>query len=141
MKNKSQPIYHLVPASYYRNQPHDRPYQPETFVQEGFIHCTAGNEMLVQVANKYFNTLSEELLVLEINPKVLAVPLKFEPPIPPTGQSLHGTGISPINQDILFPHIYGPLNRKAIVQCFTMQRDETGKWQMPIEKIPPGVMK
>ena len=131
MKNKSQSIYHLVPVSYYRSQSQDHPYQPETFAQEGFIHCTAGTEMLVQVANRYFNTLPEELLVLEINPNDLTAPLKFEPSIPPAGQPLTGREISPPNQDVLFPHIYGPLNRKAIIQCFAMQRDETGKWQIP----------
>jgi len=128
MKNQSQPIYHLVPASYYRAQPQNHPYQPETFAQEGFIHCTTGAEMLVQVANNYFNNLPEVLLVLEINPKALTAPLKFELPIPPTGQ----TRSSSADRDILFPHIYGPLNREAIVSCFAMQRDETGKWQMPM---------
>lgn len=131
MKNQSQPIYHLVPASYYHTQPQDRPYQPETFTEEGFIHCTAGTEMLTQVANRYFNTWMEELLVLEINPQNLAVPLKFEPPIPPAGQPLNSKMGSSPNHDVLFPHIYGPLNREAITRCFTMQRDETGQWQMP----------
>ena len=131
MKYQSQPIYHLVPTSYYNTQPQDHPYQPDAFAQEGFIHCTAGTEMLVQVANRYFNPLSEELLVLEINPEALTAPLKFEPPVPPAGQPVNGQKASPSNQDILFPHIYGPLNREAIVHCFAMQRDETGKWQMP----------
>lgn len=134
MKNQSQPIYHLVPASYYHAQPQERPYQPETFVQEGFIHCTAGTEMLVQVANNYFNTLPEELVVLEIKPENLAVPLKFEPPIPPAGQSVSGQKTDSENREILFPHIYGPLNREAIINCFAMQRNETGKWQMPISE-------
>ena len=131
MKNQSQSIYHLVPASYYRAQPPDRPYQPETFTQEGFIHCTAGTEMLVRVANIYFNTLPEALLVLEINPDDLASPLEFEPPITPVNQPPNRGGVSSSNGNVLFPHIYGPLNREAIVECFAMQRDETGKWQMP----------
>lgn len=132
MKNQTQPIYHLVLASYYHAQPQERPYQPEMFAQEGFIHCTAGTEMLVQVANNYFNALSEELLVLEVNPQALTAPLIFEPPIPPAGQPVNGKEVSPAKPDILFPHIYGRLNREAIVNCFMMQRDETGKWQMPI---------
>ena len=131
MTKQLQSIYHLVPASYYYTQSQDRPYLPEAFVEEGFIHCTAGIEMLVQVANNYFGTLSEELLVLEINPNAITVPLKFEPPIPPTDKSKNGKKNSSANEDILFPHIYGPLNREAIVRCFAMRRDEVGKWQMP----------
>lgn len=131
MKNQSQLIYHLVPASYYRSQPQDRPYQPETFIQEGFIHCTADTETVVQVANTYFNTLSEALLVLEINPDNLAGPLKFEPPITPVNQLCNREGVSSSKANVLFPHIYGPLNREAIVECFAMQRDEAGQWQMP----------
>jgi uncharacterized protein (DUF952 family) len=38
----------------------------------------------------------------------------------------------PAHQHTLFPHIYGPLNRQAIIACFSLQRDEAGRWQMPM---------
>jgi uncharacterized protein (DUF952 family) len=120
-------IYHLVAAADYRAQPFDQPYQTATLVEEGFIHCTAGLELLVQVANDYYATLAGELLVLEIDPGRLAAPLKFEPPLPP-----HGSEDSvPVEyRDHLFPHIYGPLNRDAIRRIFALVREPAG-WRLP----------
>ena len=126
--NTSQPIFHLVPADYYYRQPQDTPYLPETFADEGFIHCTAGQEMLVEVANQYFGSFSGDLLALHVNPQQLTSPLKFEPPIPPPGDSPAEAYSQP---DVLFPHIYGPLNREAIMDCVTLQRDKTGQWFFP----------
>src|SRR5262245_31258274 len=121
-------IYHLVPASYYQAQPTGQPYLPATFDQEGFIHCTAGLPLLVKIANLYFASLPEALLVLEIDPTRLTAPLKFEAPIspgnPPDASPAHEPGL-------LFPHIYGPLNREAIVKLFSLVRDETRRWNLP----------
>lgn len=124
-------IYHLTPASAYRRQPEDQPYQPETMAQEGFIHCTAGAAKLMEVANTFFADLQDDLLVLEIDPTRLMAPLVFEPPIPPVGVTFSGQQLFVPDSDTLFPHIYGPLNREAIVNCFELRRDLAGKWQMP----------
>ena len=124
----SQPIFHLVPADYYHRQPKNKPYQPETFADEGFIHCTAGQEMLIEVANRYFETISGDLLALHVDPQRLTSPLKFELPIPPPGESPAGVYSQ---SDVLFPHIYGPVNRDAIINCVTLQRDEFGRWYYP----------
>ena len=124
----SQPIYHLVPQSYYQSQPDNQPYRPETFAQEGFIHCTAGAEMLIEIANTYYRSLTEPLLVLEVDSQQLMALLKFEPPIHPTNQV--PTKDEPTS-DLLFPHIYGPLNREAIVTCFSLIRGDDNQWCMP----------
>jgi hypothetical protein len=98
---------------------------PANFAAEGFIHCTAGPEVLVQVANAYFASLDDDLLVLEIDPARLTAPLKFEPPASPPGQPAsagHRAGI-------LFPHIYGPLNPEAVVGQFALLRSDDG-WRL-----------
>jgi uncharacterized protein (DUF952 family) len=123
-------IYHLTPASYYRHQPLDQPYQPATFAEEGFIHCTAGAAKLIEIANLYFAALQDELLALEIDPARLAVPLIFEPPIPPKTTGVTAPTRQP-DPSTLFPHVYGPLNRQAIIASFPLERDATGQWQMP----------
>lgn len=132
-KDQAELIYHLVPAGYYQAQPKAHPYLPETFAQEGFIHCTAGLDVLIEIANTYFDTLPENLLVLKIDPQQLTAPLKFEPPIPPPGQTTAGKSDSLSDLQPLFPHIYGPLNREAIINTFTLDRDNTGRWQLPRE--------
>lgn len=80
---------------------------------------------MIEIANAYFASLPDELLALQINPNRLTAPLKFEPPVHPAGQP------PATNADILFPHIYGPLNRQAIVRVFALQRGHSGRWQMP----------
>ena len=135
MENHFQPVYHLVPAGYYRAQAPSRPYKPPAFDQEGFIHCTAGVDLLIEIANTYFKALPEDLLVLEVDPRRLTAPLKYEPPIPPPGQNSTNDTASHAGTNLLFPHIYGLLNRKAIIDTFALQRDEVGRWQMPAQKI------
>ena len=132
MKDQPQVIYHLVPTSYYQNQPVDAPYCPETYAQDGFIHCTAGQRLLVEIANSYFLGLNEPLLVLVVNPARLTAVLKYEPPIPPAGDHAHTPDDGAMSsQDSLFPHIYGPLNRDAIVDSFLLERSPGGLWQLP----------
>lgn len=126
-------IFHLTPATYYRHQSQDQPYQPAAFAQEGFIHCTAEIEKLIQVANYYFADLPDDLLVLEIDPTQLTAPLIFEPPILAASGPADRNRAYASEPAVLFPHIYGPLNRQAIMRCFALQRDSTGQWQMPQE--------
>jgi uncharacterized protein (DUF952 family) len=125
------PIYHLVPANYYLLQPVDQPYRSETLAQEGFIHCTSGSDMLIEVANAFFADLEDDLIVLEIDATRLLAPLKFESPMPPSESvTVNDIKFRP-EPGTLFPHIYGPLNRQAIVREFVLQRDQTGLWSIP----------
>jgi uncharacterized protein (DUF952 family) len=119
-------IYHLVPAVEYHAQPFERPYEPATLASEGFIHCTAGLELLIQVANDFYATLAGELLVLEIDLGRLAAPLKFEPPVAPGSED----SVPLEHRNRLFPHIYGPLNRDAIQRIFALVRKPAG-WSLP----------
>lgn len=121
------PIFHLTPAAYYHAQPADQPYLPATFAAEGFIHCTAGVPLLLDIANAYFANLADDLLALLIDPHRLTSPLKFEPPSPPPGVTAES------HPGLLFPHIYGPLNRPAIERVVTLRRDPLGRWQLPAE--------
>lgn len=83
--------------------------------------------MTLRVANNYFADLSGTLLALEIDPAQLAASLKFEAPIVPA----HVDAKTSPHAGTLFPHIYGPLNRRAIVQQFTLRRNASGQWAWP----------
>jgi uncharacterized protein (DUF952 family) len=129
--HQSLPIYHLTPARYYHRQPQDHPYQTETLAEEGFIHCTAGVEKLVEIANFYFANFPDELLALEIDLSQLTSPLLFEPPITPVQADISPASQATSDPNILFPHIYGPIDRQAIVKCVVLQRNQAGQWRMP----------
>lgn len=127
MADPPLPIYHLTPLRDFEAQAQDQPYLPAAFDQEGFIHCTAGAEMLLRVANVFFSDIDEPLLVLEIDPARLTAPLKFEPPASPQATESDFTP----EPGTLFPHIYGVLNREAIAATFLLRRSPDHKWQLP----------
>ena len=44
-------IYHITPLLYYASRPSGELYVPETYAQDGFIHCTRGADLMIFVAN------------------------------------------------------------------------------------------
>jgi uncharacterized protein (DUF952 family) len=73
-------------------------YTPDDFARDGFVHCCLPNQ-LAGVLDRYFNGQSD-LWLLTIDERRLSALLKFE--IGPTGDE--------------FPHVFGPINRDAIVK-------------------------
>lgn len=116
-------IFHLVPQSYHLSQPTDRPYVAPSLAAEGFIHCTAEPETLVKVANAYFIDLTEPLLCYTLNPAQITAPVVYEAPAPPAGSSS-----ATYAGGVLFPHIYGPIDREAIIEVIPLRRDEKNRW-------------
>ena len=74
----------------------------------GFLHLTQGAEVLVQGANSFLRGAPGDFVVLEVEADRLGPALRWEPPDPPAapGTAMHGK---------LFPHLYGPLPREAVV--------------------------
>jgi uncharacterized protein (DUF952 family) len=101
-------IYHLAtPAAWERAADE---YRADSLEGEGFIHCSFADQVAAS-ANRYY-AAAPELLLLHIDPERLASPLKTE---------AAGSGE-------LFPHIYGPVNRAAVVRIELMQRGPDGRW-------------
>jgi len=91
-------IYHFtLPAHWSRFGPGEG-YAPETFDQEGFIHLSTESQV-PGVIERYYRGVPR-LLKLHVDETKLTSELKFEP-------STAGE---------LFPHLYGPLNREAVVE-------------------------
>jgi uncharacterized protein (DUF952 family) len=107
-------IYHLTPADYYNGLPADQPYRPREFDRDGFIHCTTGEERMLLVADTIYRRVPGEFLLLTIDERKVTSPVKYE-----------NSG------GILFPHIYGALNRDAIMRIVAVGRREDGTF-LPI---------
>jgi len=107
-------IYHMVPTVRWHEWPADRPYLPAEYDNDGFVHCTAGDELMLKVANRFYTGVVGDFLLLVIDTDLLTSELKWEAPTP-------GDTLAP-----LFPHIYGPINRDAVIAVRSMQRDQTG---------------
>lgn len=112
-------ILHLVPKTEFEVAPADQPFVPSPYAVDGFIHCTAEWSVLQQVANNVYRKAPGEFLVLEIDSDRVTAPVRFEPPVPqpPPDHPLAGH---------LFPHIYGPINRDAIIAIRSAPRNAEG---------------
>lgn len=105
-------IYHLVTRRDWEKQ-RQGPFKAESLKTEGFIHC-ANLEQVAGAANKFYDK-ERELLLLTIDAELLTSLLCDED---------SGSGER-------FPHIYGPIDRKAITKVDEMHRDGRGEWTMP----------
>ncbi|HTU90711.1 MAG TPA: DUF952 domain-containing protein [Gemmataceae bacterium] len=103
-------IYHLVLRRFWEENA-DQPYRPDSLAGEGFIHCSFA-EQAARSANRFYAEAAD-LLLLHIDPERLTSPLREE--ASDTGES--------------FPHIYGPLNRDAVVAVEALSRGSDGLWQ------------
>src|SRR5690349_19171657 len=100
-------IFHIVVPSEYERQ-RDGDYRADSLATEGFIHCS-NRDQISGVANQFY-TQAPELWTLAIDADRLTSPLRDEDP---------GVGQT-------FPHVYGPINRDAIVDVQVLQRAENG---------------
>jgi len=121
----SDTIYHLVIESEFRAQVKGNTYIPARFDQDGFIHCTGEPDTLLAVANDYFSSVEETVLVLVIETTKLTAEVRFEPPAP-----IEGSGTSHLKEAQLFPHIYGPLSLDAVTEIGTL-RKSGGAYKWP----------
>jgi uncharacterized protein (DUF952 family) len=106
-------IYHLAPAARWQNWPTGAPYLPAEYEADGFIHCTAGDELMLRVANTFYRAAPGDFALLVIDTARLTSPLKWEEPV--------GDPLAP-----QFPHIYGSINREAIVEVRAVHRAGDG---------------
>lgn len=112
-------IYHLCPAEYYQSVSNQPAYYPADYKREGFIHCTRGAKQVVIVANRYYRGDKRPFVVLVINETAVTAQLKDE---------LAADGL-------LYPHLYGPLNRDAILNVVPMPRLSDGSFLPPDQGI------
>lgn len=95
-----------VAAGGYRQSTVDR-----TLDEEGFIHASTAAQVQ-GVADRYYQDVPDELVLLVIDPDRLTSELRWDES--PT----HGEA---------FPHVYGPLNPDAVVEVRPLERDEDGR--------------
>ena len=100
--------YHLTPEEVGAGQADA--YRPEAFADESFIHCTDGEANLLAVANRYYQGDKRPYVVLAVDLDRVAAPVRYEDP------------------DRIYPHIYGALNRDAVVEVRRAVRLASGSF-------------
>ncbi len=104
---------HLVPKSYFDSLNPEADYVPAPFAQDGFIHCTDDPDEMAHVANSFYRAEPPPHFYLYIDKHKVRSPVRYD-------DAAHK-----------YPHIYGPLNRDAIVAIREAPRDANGNFLPP----------
>ncbi|MEZ4637491.1 MAG: DUF952 domain-containing protein [Caldilineaceae bacterium] len=111
-------IYHMVPADYWNKQAVDSPYRTDTFDDEGFIHASGSPEQLLQTAQRYYQSDPTPYVIVCVDESKLDAELRWE-----------------LSHAERFPHIYGLLNRTAVVDIVPFPRKDDGAFVLPSDLV------
>lgn len=104
--------YHLVPTAEWDAVPPGAPYSPAAFPQDGFIHTTHTAVEVAAAGNRYYTGDARPYSVVAIDLRRVTSPWRYD-------------------GDARFPHIYGPLNRDAVIAAPRAPRAPDGTFLPP----------
>jgi uncharacterized protein (DUF952 family) len=122
-----EPIYHIVPETELGRGIGGGAYTPARFAEDGFVHCAAGRDVVLAVADDYYADAEGPILLLRIDPARLAARVVFEAPAP-----IAGGGRSHLAPGARFPHVYGPIALSAVTGVGRLLRSG-GRFVWPAE--------
>ncbi|SDQ09031.1 cupin domain-containing protein [Actinopolyspora saharensis] len=112
-------LFHLLPLREYRAES-TSPITADSLEHEGFVHCSPDPETTLAVANGMYRSAREQLVLLELDAAELSSPVRWEAPTPHPPE-----GVDPQTP---FPHVYGPLDRAAVLGVRYARRDVHGEF-------------
>ena len=104
-------IYHIVPRQEWETAAAHGRYEPASVAADGFIHCST-REQVAGTANAIFAG-RHGLVLLAIEEERVGVDIVYE--------DCYQTGQQ-------FPHIYGPLDPRAVVEVIDFPCDKAGRF-------------
>jgi len=107
-------LYHITDQTQWDKYQSETFYLPAAFLSDGFIHCSSAEQVLVMAKKYYADT--PQLLLLKIDGELLNSEIRFE--------NLEG-GVEK------FPHIYGHLEKQALLGVATLCKDSGGNFFLP----------
>lgn len=105
--------FHLVSQKYFDAFDPNSDYTPESFAREGFIHCTDGADEMARTANRYYKSNNEPHYYLYIDKDRVRARIQYD------------------DAAQIYPHIYGALNRDAIIAVRAARREIDGTFLPP----------
>jgi uncharacterized protein (DUF952 family) len=111
--NNSAPsgiTFHTTPEVVWRAQKGLQQYAPEQFTEEGFVHCTDGEALLLEVANRYYRDDPRPYVVLDVDVRAVCAPAVYE------------------DEARRYPHVYGPIDRAAVRRVRRLERGADGSF-------------
>jgi uncharacterized protein (DUF952 family) len=110
-------ILHICSRDEWAAVPEGGLYTAPSLDEVGFIHCSDLGTVGLP-ANALYRGRTD-LLLLEVDPAKVGAPVRWEDGVPP-----HPEGI-------LFPHVYGPIPRNAVVSVHDYPPDGDGTLKLP----------
>ncbi|MEM7537576.1 MAG: DUF952 domain-containing protein [Chloroflexota bacterium] len=111
-------IYHMVAKKVWEAEVDKPLYEHESLETEGFIHFTGDPQLLVSVANNFYRDERGEVVIVCVDSTRLTAELQWD---------LVGF--------LYFPHLYGPLNKDAVVGVVPFPREVDGVYTFPTALI------
>ena len=105
--------YHLTERIHYETLDARSDYVPAAFGEDGYIHCTDAPEEMARIANLSYGSQRAGHFYLYIDKDRVRAPVRYD------------------DAERKYPHIYGPLNRDAIIAVRPAGRDAAGKFLPP----------
>ena len=109
----TRPTLHLVPEAAWEAHDPSSPYLPAPYPEDGFVHCTDGDEAVVAVANRFYRDDPRSFLLLTLDLDRTGSPWRFDDP------------------ERRYPHVYGPVDPACILEVRRMLRDADGQFRSP----------
>lgn len=105
-------LLHLVPSAVWSAACADpsAPYAPPSLAAEGFVHCSPDEPAVLAIADAHYRDVPGPLLVLVLDETRLGAEVRRE-----------GSG------GVVFPHVYGPIERDAVTAVLQVRRDADGR--------------
>jgi 2-C-methyl-D-erythritol 4-phosphate cytidylyltransferase len=113
-RSQREPLYHIATRAEWELSKSTGWYRGDTLDSEGFIHCSAVDQVLA-VANSIFPG-RRDLVLLCIDDSRLSSELRWER-----------------SAGMVFPHVYGPLNANAVIAALEFRPREDGTFELPAQ--------
>jgi uncharacterized protein (DUF952 family) len=111
-------IYHIAEKDEWSACQNKAEYIPKRYNKDGFVHCSDDCQ-IEQIANSMFKTRAE-IMLLKIDPTKLIAQTIYE---------------SPQGSDEKFPHVYGTIDKQAIVKVSELKCNENGKFKITAQDL------
>ena len=113
-----RPTFHLVPVAVWSAADSTQPYEAASLASEGFIHCTDGASELIATANRHYRDDPQPFLALTVDLDATGSPWTIE------------------DEQQIYPHIHGPIQREAILASAQIEREPDGRFTVIGEDVP-----
>ncbi len=113
-------VVHLMPVDQWRALSDHEAIVSPSLATEGFIHCTDEADVLLKVANAFYSDATGEFVVVYVDTDRLTSTCVWEAPA-----HISGSGPAFATQ---FPHVYGPIDRTAVIRVQTVVRSPDGRF-------------